>query len=70
MSNTCPRCHAPAVRTPDGRYLTPEPTEFGINRPDGGKFSVQEIRDAARARRPIGHSYHECAKQPTTPALF
>lgn len=62
----CPRCRDPVLATPDGALLTPEPTDLGIWRPDGTKWSVRELREATRARHRIGHTRHECATTTVT----
>lgn len=57
---TCPRCRDPVIQTPGGELLRPQPTDMGIWRPDGSKWTSRELREALKASHRIGHSLHNC----------
>lgn len=60
MTDRCPKCTLPVIKTPNGLLLDPTPDQVGIIRADGSRFMSREIQ--ARGSRHRGHHEHECPK--------
>lgn len=72
----CPRCGAPTIRTPNGRYLEPDPDPLAVHLPDGGALEARDVlpivlgQAPARAHHPHRPGPYGCnppapAQQPT-----
>lgn len=63
---TCPRCGRPALRTPAGDLLDPEPHPLAIHRPDGTDLDARDAQRQLTGREPpAGHHLHRCrARRP------
>lgn len=58
-SQSCPRCGAPVLVTPDGKSLDPVPHPLAINLPDGGRLDAVTAAPILTGRAPpIAHHPH------------
>lgn len=58
-SQSCPRCGAAILLTPDGKRLDPLPHPFAIHLPDGGRLdATQALPILAGRDPPRGHHRH------------